>query len=417
VASGASNPEGVPASVTVSVLLGNGNGSFQSPMTFSTGAPAVFPLSLSMAVTDLNGDGKLDIVMPSSILLGKGDGTFQAFPPPSNELVSVAVGDFDGDGNIDLAGPIGSFYPSFSAFFNRPVVALYPTNVAFPAQNSPTITQKLTVSNPGLVSLKISSVVAEGNFAQTNDCGSVLPAGAACSITVTFAPTTTGTSKGAIIIADDAPGSPHLISLTGTVSPVVTLSSTSLNFGHHLVGGPSQPQTVTLTNTGNMPLFITSLVTSGDFAQANTCGDSVPVGASCTISVTFTPTTLGTRAGTITIKDNAAESPQVVPLTGIGTEISLSVTSLTFPAQNVGMSVARPVVLTNHGSTPVSVTTVEVTGDFRATKLCTSVQPHGRCATNVLFKPTQTGLRTGESTITASDPGSPQTVTLTGTGR
>jgi len=100
----------------------------------------------------------------------------------------------------------------------------------------------------------------------------------------------------------------------------------------------------------------------------------------------------------------------------IGTEISLSAPGLTFPAQDVGTTIARPLVVTNEGSVPVSVTSVAATGDFRTTKLCSSIPPHGRCATNVLFKPTQTGLRTGELTITDSDPGSPQTICLTGTG-
>jgi len=167
---------------------------------------------------------------------------------------------------------------------------------------------------------------------------------------------------------------------------------------------------------GNAPLEISGIAASDEFNQTNDCGTSLATGASCTISVALNPSTSGDATGTLTISDNAVDSPQVVSLTGVGTEVSLSATSLTFPAQKVGTTIARPLVVTNHGSAPVSVTSVTATGDFTATKLCAYIPPHGRCATNVLFKPTQTGVRTGVLTITDSDPGSPQMVALTSTG-
>jgi trimeric autotransporter adhesin len=104
--------------------------------------------------------------------------------------------------------------------------------------------------------------------------------------------------------------------------PIVTLSPTSLNFGNQTVGLVSSPQAVTLTNTGNRPLSITSIqitgANSGDFAQNNNCPASLPVTDSCTINVTFSPTTTGTRNAAVSITDNAPGSPQSVPLTGVG---------------------------------------------------------------------------------------------------
>jgi hypothetical protein len=99
-------------------------------------------------------------------------------------------------------------------------------------------------------------------------------------------------------------------------SPAASLSSASLNFGNQLVQTPSAQQTVTLTNTGGSALTIASIVASGDFSQSTNCGGSVAAGANCAISVTFTPTTNGARAGAITITDNASTSPQTVSLTG-----------------------------------------------------------------------------------------------------
>jgi hypothetical protein len=98
----------------------------------------------------------------------------------------------------------------------------------------------------------------------------------------------------------------------------VSLSSTSLTFASQLVGSTSAAQTVTLNNTGNAALSVTSIVASGDYAQTNTCGTSVAAGANCTISVTFTPTATGTRTGAITITDNTSGSPHIVSLTGTG---------------------------------------------------------------------------------------------------
>ena len=104
----------------------------------------------------------------------------------------------------------------------------------------------------------------------------------------------------------------------GSGGGTVTLSPTSLNFGNQSVGVPSSPQTVTLTNNQSVSLAITSVTTSGDYSQTNTCGTSLGANASCTISVTFNPTTTGTRTGTLTVNDNGPGNPQTASLTGVG---------------------------------------------------------------------------------------------------
>src|SRR5260370_20006342 len=92
---------------TVSILLGNGDGTFQPHVDYPVG---IGPYSV--AVGDLNGDGKLDLVVanyPSvftvSVLLGNGDGTFkpQVTYPVGRQPISVAVADLNGDGKLDLA--------------------------------------------------------------------------------------------------------------------------------------------------------------------------------------------------------------------------------------------------------------------------------------------------------------------------
>ena len=103
----------------------------------------------------------------------------------------------------------------------------------------------------------------------------------------------------------------------------VSLSVMSLMFPQVGAGTSSSPQSVTLSNTGNASLGISSIAITGtnavDFAQTNTCGSSVGAEDSCTISITFTPTADGIRTASVTITDNASGSPQTVSLTGTGT--------------------------------------------------------------------------------------------------
>ncbi len=107
----------------------------------------------------------------------------------------------------------------------------------------------------------------------------------------------------------------------GGGGPVVTLVPTSLKWGKKALG-TSGTKTVTLTNTGNATLNITGLTVSpSDFTfkvVKKSCGATVNPGASCFIKVTFAPQQVGVRTGAVTITDNAANSPQTIPLTGTG---------------------------------------------------------------------------------------------------
>src|SRR5208282_3469046 len=177
-----------------------------------------------------------------------------------------------------------------------------------------------TLKNTGSANLTVASIVALGDFAQTNNCGISVAAGGNCIVSVTFTPSAMGARGGSLWINDDASDSPQLITLSGTaIAPAVTLSSTALTFANQVLGTTSPAQTVTLGNTGNEDLSVSSIVASGDFAQTNNCGSSMPADDNCTVSVTFTPTTTGARSGSITITDNAAGSPQqTVGLSGSG---------------------------------------------------------------------------------------------------
>ncbi len=209
-----------------------------------------------------------------------------------------------------------------------PDLSLSHSTLVFPAQSVGSVSppQTITVSSNGDAPLLISDITTTGDFSQTNTCVGVAQAvGETCTIDAAFGPTASGTRTGTLTITDNTPTSPHVVDLSGTTSvPVVSLSSTSLSLGSVPVGTTSQPQTVTLTNTGTATLNVASIAVSSEFDATDNCGAIVATGASCTISITFTPADGGTRSGTLTITDDAAGSPHVVSLSGDGSGFSLS---------------------------------------------------------------------------------------------
>ena len=134
----------------------------------------------------------------------------------------------------------------------------------------------------------------------------------------------TGTSTITINGASGSLNSSATIQLTVTGSgPVIGFNPTSLTFGKTKVGKTSAPQTVTVSNSGSSTLDISSITTSGDFARKSgpkktDCGSTLLAGATCTVRVVFKPTQKGTLAGDLIFTDNAAGSPQEVPLGGTG---------------------------------------------------------------------------------------------------
>jgi hypothetical protein len=175
------------------------------------------------------------------------------------------------------------------------------------------------------VPLTVSSLAITSGWTEGNDCIRAIPAGGSCKINVSFQPVTGGAQSGALSVADDAVGSPQIVGLSGTaLAPVVNLSATSLTFPAQTVSTQSAPHTITLTNTGNGALTPLKITRTGPFAQTNTCGNSVAAGASCTIRVTFSPSSAGSQSGTLTLTDNASNSPQTAQLSGTGMDFAIS---------------------------------------------------------------------------------------------
>jgi hypothetical protein len=219
-----------------------------------------------------------------------------------------------------------------------PAVTLTPTSLSFGSQRVGTQSTPQTVSlrNSGSAALTISSIALggsyPGDYGSSNDCPlapQTLAAGASCTISASFLPSVTGSRPASVTIADDAPGNPQSISLSGSgTQPAVTLTPTSLAFGSQLQGTTSAPQSATLRNSGTAPLAISSITLGGanssDFSSSNSCPASLAVNATCSISATFTPSAQGSRVAEVTITDDAPGSTQTLGLSGTGTNSAIT---------------------------------------------------------------------------------------------
>jgi FG-GAP-like repeat len=265
----------------ISIWLGNGDGTFQTHVDYASPG-TVSPNEVRAG--DFNGDHNLDLAVVGfdggGILLGKGDGTFQPGVSLKVSGFSLTTGDFDGDGKLDL------FVPGAILFGNG--------DGTFDMRTGP------NVYNP------TAPIAADFNQDGNLD----------------------------LAIVNQAFG---VVPYLGGVSvflntPSIALFPSTLVFSEQPVRTKSPPLTVLVSNPSIVPLLISSLQVNGDFAETNNCPEMLSPGANCTISVTFTPTILGERAGTITLTDNSLAGVQVLQLSGTGIPVDFAVYNSTLRA-------------------------------------------------------------------------------------
>jgi hypothetical protein len=422
-------------------LAGVGDGTF---------LPAqVIPIGLSssvMGVGDFNADGKLDLAIATNsaeigILLGNGDGTFQAAQqqafPNAYFSFELAVGNFNAGGGLGIAvadessGTVGIFIPTLS---------ISPGSFDFGNQavGAASAAQDFTITNSTSQTVTFATIgftgTNSGDFSDTTDCGTTLASGAVCTVHVTFTAGAVGARSGTLSLSDDAAGSPQTVGLTGTGvnASAVRLSATTITFPGETVGTASTPESATLTNTGNATLNIASITltgtNAGDFtlAPASSCGATVAVHDTCTVNVTFTPGAVGARSAAVTLTDDALDSPESITLSGQGLlqpTADLSATNLTYSGAGVGStSASQTATLTNNGNAPLTITGIVTggadSGDFAVSNVCTSpIAAGAHCSISATFTPTASGARTATVTISDNAASSPQVITLQGAGQ
>ena len=257
----------------VFVMLGNGNGTFQTPIT-----GPVLTSSAGALVEDFNGDGKSDIVVGTydgvAFLQGNGNGTFQS-PVYSNPTIQfccrMAAEDINGDGKLDL---VSNEYQNVYAMLGN-------GNGTFQAPFSYTANGQVYSGN---------IVAGDFNSDGIGDIGMVFEASPTATIDISV----------------------YLSEPTYAVFP------SSINFGSISVGKTSLPVNVALANVGNGVLSLPSITVTGDFIERNDCAKRLAIEANCTIRVEFQPQTSGALPGEITITDNALAAPQKIRLVGSG---------------------------------------------------------------------------------------------------
>jgi photosystem II stability/assembly factor-like uncharacterized protein len=339
-------------------------------------------------------------------------------------------------------------------------VGLAPSPVPFGNQRVGTTSSSVTVTvtNTGNVSATLAAGTPvtitganAGDFAiaggTTCTPGFVLVAtNGACVINLTVTPSATGARTATLNVADNAPGSPQTDTLNATgTAPAVTLSTNAIPFGNQGINTTSAVSNVQVTNSGTATLNVASITLTGaDTTQfvltAATAGTQcnlaaafqVLAGANCSFGVKFAPTTVGAKAATVNVTDDAAGSPQLVTLSGTGAvaAVVLNPAPFNFPNQRVSTtSAATTITISNGGAAPSTLAAVNpVTftganaGDFAiaAGTTCVAnfvlVANTGACIVNVTFTPGATGARTATLNISDDAPGSPQTGVLNGTG-
>ena len=124
----------------------------------------------------------------------------------------------------------------------------------------------------------------------------------------------------------------------GSSTATLSVTPASLTFASQALNTTSNGQQVTVNNTGTTAATLSVIVATGDFSQTNTCGTSIAAGASCTVSVRFTPTASGTRTGSLTIASNASNSPSTVALTGTGAGTVSTNLALNQPTSSSGVT-------------------------------------------------------------------------------
>ena len=312
-------------------------------------------------------------------------------------------------------------------------ITISPASVSFgsiPAAS--TATHYVSVSNTGGSPLSVSNVSVTGpSFAES---GPVPPftvaAGQSQTLAVNFAPLAAGTYTGTLLIESDAANTIGPVALSGTATTVSTLSlsvtPSSLSFGSVVVGS-SATQNVTLTNTGNSAVTVSSanLTGSGFSVGTPTLPVTIAAGQSQQVSIRFAPQTSGTTTGSVSFVSNATNSPTVVSLSGTGTapatppQISVSPGSISFGSVPVNTTATQPVTVSNTGGTVLTISQVTTSGNgFTESG---PVPPFTIAAgqsqiLTITFAPTAAGTYTGSLGITSNAANSLLPLTISGTG-
>ena len=340
------------------------------------------------------------------------------------------------DGNMWFTEEDGNDIGEIGTASGAPLVSLSPPSgldFGNSTLGQTTAARTVTVTNTGTAPLVLGTaqIMPTGTpFATTADqcSGQTVAPGDTCTIGVTFSPASAGSYSASLQFSDNAGDSPQSLPVSGSSEPV--FSSSGVDFGSIAIGLSAGPSNVTIENTGEAPLDVTGVQVVGAQAPAfavpsdGCSGQSVSPGDSCKVGILFSPELAGSNTASLSVTDNASDSPQAVALSGIGLAPTANVAppSIDFGPVTVDQSSApQTVTVGNPGPGPLTISTVRVTGaqdgNFRTSAdTCSgaTVASDSSCSVAVTFSPTASGTDSASLQITDDAADSPQSVPLSG---
>ncbi|MBN1447390.1 MAG: choice-of-anchor D domain-containing protein [Bacteroidetes bacterium] len=280
----------------------------------------------------------------------------------------------------------------------------------------------LHISNPGNDALTISSIASSNPRFTVDIASRVVEPGGSFDDTVRFTPTASGPVSADLTITSNAPSSPTIVSLSGTGTSVVTMTvdPADVSFGNVIVG-ETKDTTVTITNTGNDTLRISSFTSSDSrFAVVTQIRTIVPSGA-VTFKLRFAPDVVGPLSTSFTIASNSVSSPDTIMAVGTGVfdpAIAFAPSALLFDTVAVGSSKDLVLTVNNTGSKTLTILGISSTNaDFSALARQFDVPGGGSFSDTIRFTPSAVGKRSGMLMITSNAATSPDTVLVEGIGK
>jgi phosphatidylserine/phosphatidylglycerophosphate/cardiolipin synthase-like enzyme len=399
------------------------------PVTFSGNAITLSD-STNFAITSLNCGGTL--ASGSECLI------YVSFTPKSVGAFQTTLSLAD----TGVSSPQTVLFTGTATVLPVGIATLAPSTLTFPATtpNTSSAPQAITVTNTGTASLSVLgaslSGVSANAFTQTSSCPVFLSVNSSCTILVTFSPATPSASFAATLtIADNSNNNVNgtqTVPLTGTSgpsgpAPQIAFAPSSAAFPNTHTAQHSQPIAITVSNPGTATLNLSAPTITGtaasSFSQTSNCTSTLATNASCTVNITFTPASLGPLAASLSITDNAAQSPQSIPLTGTGVipQATLNPPSLNFTDVVAGtVSVPQTITLTNGGTEVLTINSIALQGSglssFVESNNCgATLAINAACTINASFAPTSQAQQAASIVVNTNAAATSQSISLTAT--
>jgi gliding motility-associated-like protein len=336
---------------------------------------------------------------------------------------TVSIGDFDGDGKADLA----------ATNFNGTSLSVLRNTIVVPSITSFTPTTDVAGAAVTITGTNFDTTPAN-NIVSFNGTAAVVTASTATSITTTVP---VGATTGAITVTVACNTATSATNFTvTTVTPIISISvdaasqanGSTVSYSSLAIGNNALKNFV-IGNSGTATLSITDIQVTGDFAIVGAAPTSIPPAQNDLVSIQFSPTVLGARTGTVTFLSNGDIPSYVINLSGVGVDAAPVIeivaggvgqgngSDLGFSSTSIGSEELKDLLITNSGSSTLTITDIQVTGDFSLQgAIPASIEPASGATITIRFTPTELGARTGTLTISSNGNPSVFVINLIGEG-